>query len=180
MRQSSKKALALKKARATFGAAAALGVVALAGCAAPPGLESPLTGQVTLSCIVDFAIVENGVAQVVDQSTRIVWLDLDQSRYAISDLGDTVIDAEWAQAMQSVRTGPEGFAPLSGRAGAFVCMLRGEDRQCLHGIDLARRVYAFATPVAQEGHTATALMHGRGRCAPAPDVAWPPAPGGEQ
>jgi len=158
-------------ARVCVAACAAL----LASCSVPA-----VGGRVTLSCAVSFSIRDGDVVQLEDDSTRVLWLDLDRGLYALSELGDTRVDDEWAEGLRAERAQNGGLARLAGRSGAFFCFERNEEGLCVHGVDVDRRLYAFTTPVAMADPTAApdartplARMDGRGRCSNAADVAWP-------
>jgi hypothetical protein len=130
-------------------------------------------GKLTLSCAVDLEIWAEGAVILRDSSIRTVWLDATQGLYALSNLGDAVVDEDWARGLAGVRSQHGGLAPAARRTGAFVCLVADEAGQCVHGVDLERRLYAFTTPAAQANGEGQGTMQGRGRCVETNDIPWP-------
>lgn len=158
---------AMKRA---WGAAA---IVAAAGCAPAP---TPLPDRVALSCVVERQFVAAGATQLIDDTSRTLWIDTARGLYAISEFGSEAVDPDWAAAFAEARTANAGLAPVARQTGSFVCLVAGEDQVCRHGVDLARGDYAFDTLAAgpvSDGPQTSARMIGTGRCSPAPDLGWP-------
>lgn len=160
----------------------AIAQVCVAACAALLASCSVAvpSGRVTLSCAVSFSIRDGDVVQLEDESTRILWLDLDRGLYALSELGETRVDDEWAEGLRAERAQNGGLARLAGRSGAFFCFERNDEGLCIHGVDVDRRLYAFTTPVAMadattapDARASLGRMDGQGQCSKTAEVAWP-------
>ena len=150
----------------------ALALIALAGCAPAASLPD----RVALSCLVGRSFAVDGVTQLEDATSRVLWIDVAQGLYAISEFGAEEVDPDWAEALAEARAAHGGLVPVTRRTGSFVCFVAGEDGLCQHGVDLVRGDYAFDTVAAgpgDAGPNTQARLRGVGRCSPAPDLGWP-------
>lgn len=153
-----------------------MGMAALAGLWGCAAAEAPLPDRVALSCVVERTFVVDGVTQLIDDTSRTVWIDRARGLYAVSEFGSTEVDPDWAAAFAEARQAHDGLAPLARQTAAFMCFVAGSDQLCRHGVDLRRGDYAFDTtaagPVGSAAET-VARMVGTGRCSPASDLGWP-------